>query len=272
VQRMNCGRVNGTRRCLRHRQRHRHRPRCWWRRWGASVGIGHGRGTGFGGRAAAPLIVGCFQRCRWYSVLLLCLCESSRPPSRCCWCVAAGVHAASITLPTTGEPGAGGGAGEKTLMEEMMEQAVAANRKAAAEKRQRELAESKQFGAGLSGGFFGGGGGGGGGGGAGGSSGKTAAAASSAPSTTATAPVKAVRRCGACARLESDVKAAGLKFLLCSRCKRVGYCSVECQKSHWSGGHRAECGKVRCRAAMRQGRWRVDDDDRAVCCEGRSRR
>jgi TPR repeat protein len=30
----------------------------------------------------------------------------------------------------------------------------------------------------------------------------------------------------------------------CSRCKRVHYCSVECQKSHWKiGGHKRVCGK-----------------------------
>jgi hypothetical protein len=30
----------------------------------------------------------------------------------------------------------------------------------------------------------------------------------------------------------------------CSRCKRVNYCSVECQKSHWKiGGHQRVCGK-----------------------------
>jgi hypothetical protein len=32
----------------------------------------------------------------------------------------------------------------------------------------------------------------------------------------------------------------------CSRCKRVNYCSVECQKLHWRvGGHKKVCGKER---------------------------
>jgi TPR repeat protein len=40
-------------------------------------------------------------------------------------------------------------------------------------------------------------------------------------------------------------KAAGLGTMkCCGRCKRVNYCSVECQKGHWKlGGHKNVCGK-----------------------------
>eukprot|EP00747_Dinoflagellata_sp_TGD_P206931 gnl/TRDRNA2_/TRDRNA2_80561_c0_seq1.p1 gnl/TRDRNA2_/TRDRNA2_80561_c0~~gnl/TRDRNA2_/TRDRNA2_80561_c0_seq1.p1 ORF type:complete len:177 (+),score=40.55 gnl/TRDRNA2_/TRDRNA2_80561_c0_seq1:40-570(+) len=29
----------------------------------------------------------------------------------------------------------------------------------------------------------------------------------------------------------------------CGRCKAVGYCSEACQRSHWTAGHKAVCGK-----------------------------
>jgi hypothetical protein len=47
-------------------------------------------------------------------------------------------------------------------------------------------------------------------------------------------------------------KAGGLGTMkCCGRCKRVNYCSVECQKGHWKlGGHKKVCGK-RCGSGAR---------------------
>uniref|UniRef100_A0A7S3Y0B2 MYND-type domain-containing protein n=1 Tax=Heterosigma akashiwo TaxID=2829 RepID=A0A7S3Y0B2_HETAK len=59
------------------------------------------------------------------------------------------------------------------------------------------------------------------------------------------------RRCNnklACAAVEPDPAAAaaggaaGGRFLLCARCKKVCYCSPGCQRSHWKGGHKKNCG------------------------------
>jgi hypothetical protein len=125
-------------------------------------------------------------------------------------------HAASISLPA---PSA-----DKTLLEEMMEEAVRANKEKEVIRRKEAAEASKGFGTGLSGGFF----------------------ASSKP----VAPVGPVAtpkstRCDNpdCRKLETDVVAAGGKFMKCSRCKAVWYCSADCQKAHWRL-HKSHCGKV----------------------------
>ena len=34
------------------------------------------------------------------------------------------------------------------------------------------------------------------------------------------------------------------EFLMCSGCRRVQFCSVECQRAHWLGGHRFVCARI----------------------------
>jgi len=45
--------------------------------------------------------------------------------------------------------------------------------------------------------------------------------------------------CSCCGKT-SDEK----KFPRCKRCKRVAYCSKECQKKHWKAGHKKDCVRV----------------------------
>ena len=42
---------------------------------------------------------------------------------------------------------------------------------------------------------------------------------------------------------ESDGKGGRVKLGVCIGCRRVRYCSSECQNAHWKGGHRRECVK-----------------------------
>ena len=122
-------------------------------------------------------------------------------------------------------------ASERTLLDDMMAEAVKANKEKDAAKRKEAAEAATKFGAGLSGGFFG----------AGGSQPVSAAAAPAV----APAPAPA-KRCDnpSCGKHERDVKAAGGKFAKCGRCKAVWYCCTECQKQHWSSGHKSHCGKV----------------------------
>ena len=46
------------------------------------------------------------------------------------------------------------------------------------------------------------------------------------------------RTCGSC---QTQEQFRG-DFSLCSRCKKVAYCSKDCQKSHWKQ-HKKECAK-----------------------------
>lgn len=41
----------------------------------------------------------------------------------------------------------------------------------------------------------------------------------------------------------AECSTALVKSFRCSACKKVYYCSKECQRSHWHGGHKAECKK-----------------------------
>lgn len=45
-----------------------------------------------------------------------------------------------------------------------------------------------------------------------------------------------IRRCAQCLR-------NGVGFKVCSGCRRVHYCSPECQRAHWRAQHRDECSK-----------------------------
>ena len=45
---------------------------------------------------------------------------------------------------------------------------------------------------------------------------------------------------GACGALQQQTSGKAA-FKRCSRCRQVAYCSVECQRAHWKGGHKAAC-------------------------------
>ena len=40
-----------------------------------------------------------------------------------------------------------------------------------------------------------------------------------------------------------DVSVQSAKLKSCARCRKVAYCSVECQTADWKARHKAECGK-----------------------------
>ena len=40
-----------------------------------------------------------------------------------------------------------------------------------------------------------------------------------------------------------DVSVQSAKLKSCARCRKVAYCSVECQTADWKAWHKAECGK-----------------------------
>lgn len=48
-------------------------------------------------------------------------------------------------------------------------------------------------------------------------------------------------QCDGCGRDDSSRRQM---FAMCKQCSRVSYCSKECQKTHWSTVHRAECKKM----------------------------
>ena len=40
-----------------------------------------------------------------------------------------------------------------------------------------------------------------------------------------------------------DVSVQSAKLKSCARCRKVAYCSVECQTADWKARHKAACGK-----------------------------
>ncbi len=46
--------------------------------------------------------------------------------------------------------------------------------------------------------------------------------------------------CAWCGEVARDQDGSCVKLKQCGRCRKVGYCSVECQKSHWKT-HKKEC-------------------------------
>ena len=52
--------------------------------------------------------------------------------------------------------------------------------------------------------------------------------------------------CGNCSKIPDE----SMKFAICSRCRMISYCSIECQKDHWKSKHKVECAticdKMRC--------------------------
>jgi hypothetical protein len=48
-------------------------------------------------------------------------------------------------------------------------------------------------------------------------------------------PFRPAKVCAGCG------KTGAPKHKLCARCNAARYCSKECQKAHWLGGHKAEC-------------------------------
>ena len=59
-----------------------------------------------------------------------------------------------------------------------------------------------------------------------------------------TGPSYQAKRCALaiCANLDCSATEPYLgKYKSCSKCKRVKYCSSDCQKKHWKGGHKQEC-------------------------------
>lgn len=131
------------------------------------------------------------------------------------------LHAASLPIPAA--------TGERTLLEEMMAEAVQANKEKEALKRKEALSAASTFGAGLSGGFLG-----------------ASSPPSPAPAPAAVPGPARPLRCDnpTCGKLEREVRAAGGKFAKCGKCKVVWYCTPDCQRAHWSNGHRQQCGKV----------------------------
>jgi len=54
---------------------------------------------------------------------------------------------------------------------------------------------------------------------------------------------KRMRPCHKCANpFCFKVETKTQKFKICQRCKLVSYCSQDCQRAHWKGGHKAKCG------------------------------
>lgn len=51
------------------------------------------------------------------------------------------------------------------------------------------------------------------------------------------------RECNYCHKKESEKDGKEIKLKRCSRCKKVYYCSKECQKEDWKT-HKKECDKV----------------------------
>ena len=45
----------------------------------------------------------------------------------------------------------------------------------------------------------------------------------------------------ACGQLIGVSEAAGAGLMRCTKCRRRIYCSKECQKAGWKGGHKQEC-------------------------------
>lgn len=43
----------------------------------------------------------------------------------------------------------------------------------------------------------------------------------------------------------TKVEDSAAKFPVCGRCKKVSYCSKECQANHWKQGHKAQCFHVK---------------------------
>ena len=48
-----------------------------------------------------------------------------------------------------------------------------------------------------------------------------------------------------CGQLIGVSEAAGAGLMRCTRCRRRTYCSKECQKAGWKGGHKQECERLR---------------------------
>jgi len=48
-------------------------------------------------------------------------------------------------------------------------------------------------------------------------------------------------KCGHCGRTRSDLEEGSRSLQKCERCRRVYYCSVECQHEHWRATHRRDC-------------------------------
>jgi len=57
-------------------------------------------------------------------------------------------------------------------------------------------------------------------------------------------------RCDCCGKQEEDLGTDSL--LKCARCRLVFYCSTECQRKAWNGGHKRDCRK--------KGQVKVGDD------------
>jgi hypothetical protein len=49
--------------------------------------------------------------------------------------------------------------------------------------------------------------------------------------------MSAIRKCWECGTLESPF----LKLRTCQQCRLALYCSKDCQRAAWKGGHKAEC-------------------------------
>ena len=48
-----------------------------------------------------------------------------------------------------------------------------------------------------------------------------------------------------CGQLIGVSEAAGAGLMRCTKCRRRIYCSKECQKAGWTGGHKQECKRLR---------------------------
>ena len=48
-----------------------------------------------------------------------------------------------------------------------------------------------------------------------------------------------------CGQLIGVSEAAGAGLMRCTKCRQRTYCSKECQKAGWKGGHKQECERLR---------------------------
>jgi hypothetical protein len=50
-----------------------------------------------------------------------------------------------------------------------------------------------------------------------------------------------LKACKTCGKLKAELSKEEKKLKTCGKCKRVAYCSKECQKKDWKG-HKKNCG------------------------------
>ncbi len=59
-----------------------------------------------------------------------------------------------------------------------------------------------------------------------------------------TTPDKGESTCCVCSSVDTDLHAEGKTLYLCAGCQTAKYCSVECQRKDWKGGHKMKCNQI----------------------------